>query len=131
MSKKNKSMTRKEALAVLHKVHNAVGWHLCDPDASEECKVLAKSVHTAFRVLDEALHGDPIKYSSDLCVVCYLRPGLRDQYVYLKSKAHISQPCCAPCLEQLQQEQQIIALEYWEWDPETYKPNIRKEMVQV
>ena len=124
-------MTRKEALAVLHKVHDAVGWHLFSSDASEECKVLADQVHTAFRILDMALHGEQARYGDDFCRVCYLHPSIPDQKVYLKSKTYFALPCCSTCLERLQNEQQIITMEYWEWDAEANDWNVRKEQVQA
>src|SRR5690348_4051546 len=124
-------MTRKEALAVLHKVHDAVGWHLFSSDASQECKVLADQVHTAFRTLDMALYGDEAKYGDHLCRVCYLHPSIPDQKVYLKSKDYFGLPCCPACLERLQNTQQIIAMEYWKWDVEVANWNVRKEEVQA
>jgi hypothetical protein len=125
-------MTRKEALAVLHKVQDAVGGHLFSPDATEECKMLADQVFTAFRVLNVALLGEWARYSDDLCEVCYLRRSIPNQKVSLKNnKPYLSRPCCPSCLEQLQNEQQVAAMEYWEWDTEAKKWNVRKEQVQA
>jgi hypothetical protein len=71
-SKRQKpEMARKEALAILHKLHDAVGWHLYSPDASEEDQALRTQMHTAFRMLDLALHGEEAR-SCPLCAFCYL-----------------------------------------------------------
>jgi hypothetical protein len=114
--KKNQkaAMTRKEALAVLHKLYDVVGWHLYGEDVgasiTDEEKALREQVWDAFRILDRATHGEPLNYgfSSSLCEVCYLRYlhiG-SNHLVYLKGHA-ICKRCCAQCLEHLKAEGKI------------------------
>jgi len=124
MSKKQKqAMNRKEALAVLHKVNNAIGWHLYSSSASEEEKALRAQVYTAFRVLDKAVHPAlASSYSSALCEFCYLRTSMQDTLVYVKGNTYSSY-CCEVCLEQLKTEKKIAYT--GEWDGNEY---VKKEV---
>ena len=115
MKKNQKAvMTRKEALAVLHKLYDVVGWHLYGEDVgasiTDEEKALREQIWDAFRVLDRAVHGEPpnFGFSSTLCEVCYLRylhVG-SNHLVYLKGQATCKR-CCAQCLEHLRVEGKI------------------------
>src|SRR5690348_8070109 len=71
-------MTRKEALAVLHKAYDAVGWSLFSENATEEAKALREQVPDAFRVFDVALYGEQarLRATGGLCHICYLRMSM-------------------------------------------------------
>src|SRR5689334_15850502 len=93
--KTSPEMTRKQALAILHKAHDAVGWHLYGPDASEEERILRGQLSDAFRVLDLALHGKEVHYRP-LCEHCYLQLCPFDYIqVHIKEQFRTS-PCCTP-----------------------------------
>ncbi len=117
MSKKERpEMTRKEALAVLHKIYNAVGWHLLSDGVSEEEKALNKQAFAAFLTLDVALHGEQAKYYSDgLCRLCYLRMGMEGILVHAKGQS-FREPCCTTCFEQLKTENKIESIAVWDGD---------------
>jgi hypothetical protein len=105
-------MTRKQALAILHKAHDAVGWHLYSPEASGEEQALRAQMHTAFRVLDRALHGQEASYCP-LCEFCYLHL-CTDDYIQARTKGQLyAQPCCMPCIERLKAAQQLEYIEVW------------------
>src|SRR5437660_8639232 len=97
-------MTRKEALAVLHKVYQAGGIYIFSPDAPEDAKALREQVHTAFRILAIVIHGEEARYAS-FCHFCYLRFSQR-LYARLKG-AYVSWPCCTTCKEQLEEAQKL------------------------
>ncbi len=124
MSKKQKqAMTRKEALAVLHKVNDAVGRYLYAESASEEEKVLRKQVYSAFRVLDRAVHPTlATSYSDTLCEFCYLRLSMQDTLAYARGNNYPSH-CCEACLEQLKAEKKLAHT--GEWDGNEY---VKKEV---
>ena len=107
------TMTRKEALAVVHKVYEAGGVHIYSPDASHEAIVLREQIHVAFQVLDIAVHGKiPLGFGS-LCDVCYLHYVPTDNpFVRLKGDSAIYAPC-TQCLGRLKTEGKIESLEDW------------------
>ncbi|SRR6266487_437593 len=109
-------MTRKEALAILHKMYAAVGHHLFMDTASQDMKMLREQVWGALRLLDTALHGKaPSNCSSELCEVCYLHyVRTSSPWVFLKSKPASPLDCCDTCLQRLRTEGQIERLENWE-----------------
>lgn len=99
-------MTRKEALAILHKVYKAGGIHIFDSNASEEAKTLRTQVHKAFDILDVAIHGPEAGLTLfGLCEFCYLQVscGVR---VQVKGDCFL-RPCCPTCKELLQVVQKI------------------------
>lgn len=111
MRNKKPDMTRKEALAVLHKLYDVVGWHLYGEDVgasiTDEEKALREQIWDAFRVLDRAVYGEPPNsgFHNILCEVCYLR------YLHLGTTHLVSlkgqitwKRCCAQCLEHLKAE---------------------------
>ncbi len=103
-------MTRKEALAILHKVYRAGGIHIFSSDASEEAKTLRGQVHKAFNILDVAFHGPEADLAFyGLCDFCYLHlsNGVR---VQVKGD-YILRPCCTTCKKQLQAAQNIEHIE--------------------
>jgi hypothetical protein len=105
-------MTGKEALAILHKAHNAVGWHLFSPDASSEEQTIRAQIHTAFRVLDLAMHGEVIRHRP-LCGCCHVQLCPED-YVQVRIKGlPYASPACPACLERLKTEQLLEAIEIW------------------
>jgi len=102
----NPKMTRKEALAILHKVYRAGGIHIFSSDASEEAKILQTQVHKAFSILDAAIHGAEARLLLfGLCDFCYLQlsHGVR---VQVKGDCFL-RPCCLTCKKQLQAAQEI------------------------
>jgi len=114
MSKKQE-MTRKEALAVLHKLNAAVGNHLYADTATPEMKTLREQVYSALRLLDTALHGKAPAGFGSLCAVCYLHfVPTSSPWVFLKSKPDTLLDCCDTCIEQLKAEGKIERLENWE-----------------
>ncbi len=113
-------MTRKEALAVLHKVFDTVGWHLYSENPSEEEKALGDQVYDAFRIFDVAAHGEKGRYqvTGGLCHYCYLRMSMDKPLVCKKGQrgqryADWAQPCCSSCFEQIKAEQQLAYIEVW------------------
>jgi hypothetical protein len=118
MSKKQQQqphkMTRKEALAILHKAYDAVGWHLYGENATEEAKALREQVPDAFRIFDVALYGEQasLRATGGLCHICYLRMSMRQPLVCKKGRC-CAEPCCTSCFEQLKAEQQLAYIEIW------------------
>ena len=117
MNKKSRStpnpfpeMTRKEALAVVHKVYEAEGFRIFKSDASKEEKALQDQIHKAFTVLDVAIHGAGARYSSlGLCAFCFLR--LSHGVCVLVKGDYIRRPCCTVCRKQLHAEQKLESVE--------------------
>jgi len=108
-------MTRKEALAVVHKVYEAQGFRIFREDATEEEKALQEQIHTAFRILDVAFHGEGARYfSTGLCSFCYLRLSHGFQVRIKGDSMRLMRPCCPGCQEHLQTEQKLERAEDWE-----------------
>ena len=104
MKKKNDNpkpeMTRKEALATLHKLYDQIGWQFCEDRAFRE------QVQSALRTLDVAIHGKQASVSGfgfGLCRICYLRYSACT--VLLKGDTPSARPCCILCFARLREEQ--------------------------
>jgi hypothetical protein len=117
-SQKQPAMTSKEALAVLHKIYDAVGHYLYREEASQEEQRLRKQVYQAFSLLDGAIHG---KNADDLelCQCCYLRFALEDLIIRVRDRA-TSLPCCVDCLRRLQAEHTITRLLRWDTNTQNW-----------
>ncbi len=120
------TMTAKEALAILHRLNEAVGWHLYREPATEADRTLRDQVRDAFRILRLAVHGEAsFGDAVRLCDVCYLRyPPLENPLVRLKPDATEMTACllkspCTPCLEHLKAEGRLEATINWETDEVT------------
>jgi hypothetical protein len=102
-------MTRKQALAVLHKLDRAVSWYLGN---SEEERAIEEQLFDAFRVLDLALYGDAI-YTRPLCQHCYFQLCPYDHIqVCAKGQAYHT-PCCPTCFERLKAARQVEYIQVW------------------
>ncbi len=106
-------MTRKEALATLHKFYDAVSWQWFLPGVSQEGKTLKEEVQTALRTLDIAVHGKQASctgFGFGLCKICYLRYSVYT--VLLKGDTSgYAYPCCTRCLRTLVSERRLERLE--------------------
>jgi hypothetical protein len=111
---KQPEMSLKEALAVLHKVYDALGLSLYCKEATQEEHTLRGQVEAAFQLLDSALHGRQTAYR-DLCRYCYLNRWAGDILVQIGGRS-TSNPCCASCLSRLQAEHAIVRLLRWDAD---------------
>jgi hypothetical protein len=116
MSEKHLKFTPKEALAVLHKLHEAVGWRLYLPEATVEEQALREQTCEAFYTLRLAIHGTaPLNASSALCDVCYLcYVPLANPFVFLKDDFRSHKSPCTACMERLKAEGKIARIENWE-----------------
>jgi hypothetical protein len=109
--KKNQkaAMTRKEALAVLHKLYDVVSWQWFLPGASQESTALKEEVQLALRTLDIAVHGKQascIGFGFGLCKICYLHYSA--YMVLLKGDlSGYAHPCCTLCLRTLADEHRL------------------------
>jgi hypothetical protein len=108
------AMTRKEALAVLHKLYDVVSWQWFLPGAHQESKALKEEVQIALRTLDIAVHGKRASctgFGFGLCKICSLHystytvllKGDSSQYAY---------PCCTACLRTLSVERRLERVEH-------------------
>src|SRR6266581_4747941 len=102
----NPAMTPEEAFSILHRLHDAVGYHLYDVSATEEEQALRKQILNAFRALCITVHGEaPLGCMPSLCDVCYLRyTPIANPLVSLKEGLVRSKSPCTECLEQLKAE---------------------------
>ena len=116
MSEKQPELTPKEALAVLHRLNEAVGWRLYLPEATVEEQALREQACEAFYALRLAIHGTaPLDASSALCDVCYLcYVPLANPFVVLKGGSGSHKAPCTACLERLKAEGKIARIENWE-----------------
>jgi hypothetical protein len=102
-------MTRKEALAALHKLCEESIDHVpMSVFLSEEHKALRKEVRCAFDVLDRAFHCRKSGQFSSLCERCYLRYA--ECIAEEKEKDSITW-CCTSCWERLKAEGKLEAIE--------------------
>jgi len=106
-------MTRKEALATLHKLYDAVSCQWFLPGVSQESKTLKEEVQTALRTLDIAVHGKRASctgFGFGLCKICYLRYSVYT--VLLKGDTSgYAYPCCTRCLRTLVNEHRLKCIE--------------------
>jgi hypothetical protein len=102
-------MTRKEALATLHKLYDAVSWQWFLPGASQESIALKEEAQIALRTLDIAIHGKQascIGFGFGLCKICYLRYSAYT--VLLKGDpSGYAHPCCITCFRMLNDERRL------------------------
>lgn len=107
-------MTRKEALATLHKLYDAVSSQWLGPGASPERKAFKEEVQVALRTLDIAVHGKQAscnRFGFGLCKICYLHYSV--YIVLLKGDlSGYAYPCCPPCLRTLVDEHRLERIEH-------------------
>ncbi|MBV9688396.1 MAG: hypothetical protein JO202_01675 [Ktedonobacteraceae bacterium] len=97
------TMTRKQALALLHTLYEAyietLPYEVFNTDAQQAFR---HQVHCAFFILDAAIHKKPVS----LCQVCYLRCASHFACVQ-REPLSLWRNCCRLCLEQLQAQQKM------------------------
>jgi hypothetical protein len=102
-------MTRKEALASLHKLYDAVSWQWFLPGTSQESIALKEEVQMALRTLDIAVHGKQASctgFGFGLCKICYLRYSAYT--VLLKGDpSGYAHPCCITCFRMLSDKRRL------------------------
>jgi hypothetical protein len=112
--RQNAVMMRKEALAALHKLYDAVSWQWFLPGASQESTALKEEVQAALRTLDIAIHGKQascIGFGFGLCKICYLRYSVYT--VLLKEDpSSYAYPCCTACFRTLSVERRLERVEH-------------------
>ncbi len=114
-------MTPQEALSILYRLNEAVGWHLHQASPPQEEQALRTLVWSALRTMCSTIHGEaPLTCSSSLCDVCYLRyVPLETPMVTLKpgtarGSTTLSKSPCSQCLEQLKAEGNLAEIINWE-----------------
>jgi hypothetical protein len=103
---KKPEMTRKEALAILHKLSDVVSPQWFQPEASQESKALKEEVRIALRTLDIAVHGKQascIGFGFGLCKLCSLHYSAYTVLLKGDTSGYAS-PCCTRCLRTLANE---------------------------
>ncbi len=110
MKKNQKAvMTRKEALAALHKLYDAFSWQWFLPGASQESMALKEEVQLALRTLDIAIHGKQAScagFGFGLCKICYLRYSAYTVLLKGDSSGY-AHPCCITCFRMLSDERRL------------------------
>ena len=101
----SKGMTRKEALAVLYRMHKQ--W-IADQtmEQFDASAVLRSDIFDAFSVITSMILGSRhIGQFTIPCKVCYQRYA--EQIVYQQGET-ISTWCCTPCRDRLREEGQLV-----------------------
>jgi hypothetical protein len=104
-----KTMTRKEALGILHQFFLETAYTTPRYELTSEQKehrdTLRQQSWNAFEVLARAVHG-PCDWTQhfSLCEICHIRytqhfPQIKDEVI-----GHRLAPCCTTCLERLRVE---------------------------
>jgi hypothetical protein len=110
------TMTRKEALALVYKFYDRLGFHLYDQQATPEDVVLRDQIWTALQGLQRSIHGEaPCGITNSLCQICYLcYVPIANPFVYLKGEPFSQKGICTECLERLKAEGKIDRIINWE-----------------